>query len=375
MSHVLGLKFRTHGSVYYFTSGPFVVALGDYVLVKTEQGMGLAEVTQVREDAPPGLTEAELKPIYRLANEEDVAQHKENLEQAREAQRLCRDCIQERKLDMRLVDVEVFHDRGKIVFYFTAPGRIDFRELVKDLVKAYHTRIELRQIGVRHETQMIGALGNCGQVCCCKRFMRKFNPVTIKMAKDQNLFLNPAKISGICGRLLCCLGFEQHNYEEFQGRCPKVGKRFLTAQGPVRILRTNLFRETVSVQIESGEEKELSVEEWNVMRAGASELRGDAPQGPSRGGADADRAAGEAGRGQAGGQSGAPGAAPGNSQGQRRKRPGKPRPRPNPQPGQQPGQQQGQPQGGQQGQPGHGAQGNDKRPAQPQTPDRNQNQE
>ena len=126
MSHVLGLKFRTHGSVYFFTSGPFVVTLGDFVLVKTEQGMGMAEVTQVREDAPPGMAEADLKPIYRLANEEDVAQHRENQEQAREAYRHCRACIQERQLDMRLVDVEFFHDRGKIVFYFTAPGRIDF---------------------------------------------------------------------------------------------------------------------------------------------------------------------------------------------------------------------------------------------------------
>jgi len=360
MSHVLGLKFRTHGSVYFFTSGPFVVTLGDFVLVKTEQGMGMAEVTQVREDAPPGMAEADLKPIYRLANEEDVAY------------RHCRACIQERQLDMRLVDVEFFHDRGKIVFYFTAPGRIDFRELVKDLVKTYHTRIELRQIGVRHETQMIGALGNCGQVCCCKRFMRKFNPVTIKMAKDQNLFLNPAKISGICGRLLCCLGFEQHNYEEFQGRCPKIGKRFLTTQGAVRILRTNLFRETVSILVENGEEKELSVEEWNTLRAGASELRGDATPGQARSGGDADQAAGEAGRAQNGetgrGQAAGHGAAPGGGQGQRKKRPSRPRPRPNQQTGPQSSPQAGQPQD----QTGPEGSGNGKRQAPSQTPDRDQ---
>jgi cell fate regulator YaaT (PSP1 superfamily) len=330
MSHVLGLKFRPHGSVYYFKSGPFVVNEGDHVLVKTEQGMGLAEVGQVRAEAPPSLAETELKPIYRLANEEDMAQHRENQQQAKDAFRHCRDCITERNLDMRLVDVEVFHDRGKIVFYFTAPGRIDFRELVKDLVKAYHTRIELRQIGVRHETQMIGALGNCGQVCCCKRFMRKFNPVTIKMAKDQNLFLNPAKISGICGRLLCCLGFEQHNYEEFQSRCPKLGKRFLTSQGPVRILRSNLFRETVNILFESGEEKELSIEEWNTLRAGASELRGDAPpQGRSE--QDAERPQGDSRRGQPREQ----GAAPENGQAQspRKSRPGRNRSRPNKQSG------------------------------------------
>jgi cell fate regulator YaaT (PSP1 superfamily) len=171
---------------------------------------------------------------------------------------------------MKLVDVEVFHDRSKIIFYFTAPGRIDFRDLVKDLVKNYHTRIELRQIGVRHETQMLGAIGNCGQICCCRRFMRKFAPVTIKMAKEQNLFLNPAKISGMCGRLLCCLNFEQGNYDEFQRKCPKIGKRLNTTLGTVKILRTNLFRETVSLLTENGEEKELTLSEWQEVFIGAA---------------------------------------------------------------------------------------------------------
>ena len=140
-----------------------------------------------------------------------------------------------------------------------------FRELVKDLVKAYRTRIELRQIGVRHETQMLGAIGNCGQMCCCARFIRKFQPVTIKMAKEQNLFLNPSKISGMCGRLLCCLAYEQGAYEEFQRRCPKIGKKFMTSQGPMKVLRSNLFRETLSVFTDTGEEKELTLDEWRAI--------------------------------------------------------------------------------------------------------------
>ena len=264
MSHILGIKFRDHGQVYYFDSGHFVLATGDDVLVQTEQGLGMGRVVLVREDLPEGLDAQELKPIFRLPTPEDLEIQAENDKLAREAHAYCRKCIEVRELEMKLVDVEILHDRGKIVFYFTAPGRVDFRELVKDLVKAYHTRIELRQIGVRHETQMLGAIGNCGQMCCCRRFMRKFAPVTIKMAKEQNLFLNPTKISGICGRLLCCLSFEQENYEQFQKKCPRVGKKFSTSLGMVKVLRTNLFRETITILDEAGEEREMTVEEWTA---------------------------------------------------------------------------------------------------------------
>ncbi|MDQ7833233.1 MAG: regulatory iron-sulfur-containing complex subunit RicT [Desulfovibrionaceae bacterium] len=268
MSQILGLKFRDYGQIYYFSSGPYVVKPGDHVLVKTDQGLGMAQVADIPGEPPKELPPDDIKPIYRLANEEDLETARDNETMAREAYRYCRECIRDRELDMKLVDVEVFHDRGKIIFYFTAPGRIDFRELVKDLVKNYHTRIELRQIGVRHETQMLGAIGNCGQTCCCRRFMRKFAPVTIKMAKEQNLFLNPAKISGMCGRLLCCLNFEQGNYDAFQRKCPKIGKRLDTTLGAVKILRTNLFRETVSVLTETGEEKELTLPEWQEISKG-----------------------------------------------------------------------------------------------------------
>jgi len=265
MGQVLGLKFRDHGQLYYFDSGPFVVRQGDHVIVKTEQGMGLGQVTVIREDTPDDLSVRELKTIFRLAAEEDLRTQQENQELAVSAKRFCKRCIEERKLEMKLVEVEVYFDRSKIIFYFTAPGRIDFRELVKDLVREYRTRIELRQIGVRHETQMLGAVGNCGQMACCKRFMRKFEPVTIKMAKEQNLFLNPTKISGICGRLLCCLAFEEENYERFYHQCPKIGKRHQTDQGAYKVLRANFFRESLSLLSDKGEEVEMPLEDWQAM--------------------------------------------------------------------------------------------------------------
>ncbi len=265
MSNILGVKFRDAGQIYYFASGPFVVAPGDSVIVNTEQGYGLASVVLVRDDLPEDAEVEEVKPIYRVAAQDDLEKQEENLELAKEAFSFCRTCVHERELDMKLVDVEVFFDRSKIIFYFTAPNRIDFRELVKDLVRNYRTRIELRQIGVRHETQMIGAVGNCGQVCCCRRFLRKFAPVTIRMAKEQNLFLNPTKISGICGRLLCCLSYEQSNYEDFHRNCPKIGKKYTTTEGPVKVLRANLFRNSLSIIKDGGEEKEVTLDDWLQM--------------------------------------------------------------------------------------------------------------
>lgn len=205
-----------------------------------------------------------LSCIYeaRVATAEESCVAAENEQLARQAHYYCRKCIAERNLDMKLVDVEVVHDHSKMLFYFTAPTRIDFRELVKDLVRQYRTRIELRQIGVRHETQMVGAVGNCGMVCCCRRYLRKFAPVTIKMAKEQNLFLNPAKISGICGRLLCCLSYEQDNYDAFHRSCPKLGKRYQTDIGPLRVLRANIFRNSIIALPDSDPERELTLEEW-----------------------------------------------------------------------------------------------------------------
>ncbi|WP_421902235.1 regulatory iron-sulfur-containing complex subunit RicT [Maridesulfovibrio sp.] len=285
MSQILGVKFNDFGQIYYFSSGPFVVREGHSVIVKTEQGMGLGKVFVVQQDLPEDVTEDSIKTIYRLAGEEDLEAEAENKDLSRTAYRFCKDCIERQKLEMKLVDVEVFFDRSKMIFYFTAPGRIDFRELVKDLVKEYRTRIELRQIGVRHETQMLGAIGNCGQICCCRRFMRKFMPVTIRMAKEQNLFLNPTKISGICGRLLCCLSFEQENYEDFHRKSPKTGKKYNTVHGTVRVTRTNFFRNTLTVLPEQGDEIEIPLDDWPDMikssgadRGGESDSRSEEPR-------------------------------------------------------------------------------------------------
>ncbi len=269
---VLGVKFRQYGSVYFFRAGQERIKTGGKVLVETEQGLSLAEVVNARRmrlplpkiRTPEG-DEVEIKPITGLAGPEDIAAAADNKILAASSRLFCKECIRERKLDMKLVDVEVLHDRSKIIFYFTAPTRIDFRELVKDLVRNYRTRIELRQIGVRHETQMLGALGNCGMACCCRRYLRRFAPVTIKMAKEQNLFLNPAKLSGICGRLLCCLANEQENYEEFHKNSPKIGKRYQTGEGQMKVLRANLFRQSIVAVTESGEEREFQLDEWHAL--------------------------------------------------------------------------------------------------------------
>jgi cell fate regulator YaaT (PSP1 superfamily) len=248
--------------------------------VETEQGLFFALVASGPLETAPGpcgrnggagrdgfhLQEASSPPrILRAASQQDWDKEHQNRELAREAVLFCRRCIAERCLDMKLVDVEVFFDRSKLIFYFTAPARIDFRELVKELVQKYRTRIELRQIGVRHETQMVGAVGNCGMVCCCRRYLRKFASVTIRMAKEQNLFLNPAKISGICGRLLCCLAYEQDNYDSFHKACPRLGKKYRTCRGNMKVLRSNMFRNSLVALTENNEELELTLEEWQAL--------------------------------------------------------------------------------------------------------------
>ncbi|MDO9083772.1 MAG: regulatory iron-sulfur-containing complex subunit RicT [Humidesulfovibrio sp.] len=238
---------------------------------------GVYSLEQGAQYQPRPKSVAGLQTIYRLAGPADLETGAENRHLGRRAFNFCRGCIFQQDLEMKLVDVEVLHDRSKMIFFFTAPNRIDFRELIKCLVREFHTRIELRQIGVRHETQMIGAIGNCGQVCCCRRFLRKFAPVTIKMAKEQNLFLNPAKISGICGRLLCCLSYEQKGYEEFHKQCPKMGKRFQTAIGNVKVLRGNFFKKSISVWVEEVGEREYTLDEWKELMNRQVSPEGAAP--------------------------------------------------------------------------------------------------
>lgn len=262
--NILGIRFRAHGQTHFFSTTE-EVALNSMVVVDTDQGLGIGEVITIHDALPASIEQEEIRPMVRHAHEEDLRICADNIALSKQALTFCQECIRTRKLDMKLVDVEVYYDRSKIIFYFTAPARIDFRELVKDLVREYRSRIELRQIGVRHETQMIGAVGNCGMVCCCRRFLRKFAPVTIRMAKEQNLFLNPAKISGICGRLLCCLSYEQDNYDAFHNNCPRLGKKYQTTQGSMKVLRANMFRNTLSVLTENNEELEFSLDEWKGM--------------------------------------------------------------------------------------------------------------
>ena len=266
-------------------------------MVTTDEGPGLARVVTLREEPPPhlGLEENGVKPIERPATEEDFHQQQDNDQLAAKAFAFCREKIRDLELDMKLVDVEVRFDQSKIVFYFTAPTRIDFRELVKLLVNEYRTRIELRQIGVRHEAQILGGIGNCGRICCCHQFLKKFEPVTIKMAKEQQLFLNPSKISGTCGRLLCCLNFEKETYADFQRRCPKVGKRYDTSVGEIKVLRANLFRDSLIVDSGDGEEKEITLPEWADLStsqelnpsAKAPQEKGRPPEGQSGAGSAA----------------------------------------------------------------------------------------
>lgn len=261
---IYGLRINARGPCQYYRADEGL-HIGDYVLVEQDKGEIMARVDSGPLDLLPGGNEENLPSIIRVACAEDLETHGNNETLRKEAKDFCRQCIRERHLDMKLVDVDVFLDRSKLIFYFTAPGRIDFRELVKDLVRAYRARIELRQIGVRHETQRLGAIGNCGRVCCCRAHLHKFAPVTIRMAKEQNLFLNPSKISGICGRLLCCLSYEQENYENFHRAAPRCNKKFRTEKGVFKILRTNMFANSVSLLNDKNEELEMSLEEWQHL--------------------------------------------------------------------------------------------------------------
>ena len=258
----IGVKFRDQGQIYYFWTDEEGVAQNDHVIVTTEEGQGMARVALVAPELPPSLPPEEVRSVDRKATEEDLVRQRENEDLRQRSFSYCRSRIKELELQMKLVDVEVRFDQSKLVFYFTAPARVDFRDLVKDLVHQFRARIELRQIGVRHEAQILGGIGNCGRTCCCHQFLRQFAPVTIKMAKEQQLFLNPSKISGVCGRLLCCLNFEKQAYADFYSRCPKIGKKYQTSQGEMKVLRANFFRDTLVVDAGEGEEREINLLEW-----------------------------------------------------------------------------------------------------------------
>ena len=239
MKTVISVRFKAGGKAYYFDPTGFEVREGDYVVVQTARGVECGEVVAGPRDLPDSRVGRELKPIQRLADAVDVRRMEKNRADEKAAFALCNERIAAHKLEMKLVEAEYNLDRSKIVFFFTADGRVDFRELVKDLAGALHTRIELRQIGVRDESKMKGGLGICGQPFCCSRFLKDFQPVSIKMAKEQGLSLNPAKISGACGRLMCCLSYEHKAYEYLNSITPMNGSVVRTPDGEGVVVEAN----------------------------------------------------------------------------------------------------------------------------------------
>ena len=251
MAEVIGVRFKDVGKAYYFDPNGLEMKKGDRVIVETVRGVECGEVAMANRTVEDEQIVKPLKKVIRAATDEDIARLAKNKEKEKEAFDICVQKIESFGLDMKLVDVEYTFDGGKILFYFTADGRIDFRELVKTLASVFRTRIELRQIGVRDEAKMLGGLGICGRPFCCNTFLGEFQPVAIKMAKEQGLSLNPTKISGTCGRLMCCLKYEQDAYEHLLRVTPKVGALVETKDGPGTVVESNLIVGTLKVQLNS----------------------------------------------------------------------------------------------------------------------------
>ena len=264
MIKVIGVRFRQAGKIYFFSPGKLQLKRGDQVIVETARGVEFGSVV----DGPKEVAESEvtqpLKPVLRAATEEDKRNEQKNREREKEAFRVCKEKIRKHELDMKLINAEYTFDGNKILFYFTADGRIDFRELVKDLAAVFRTRIELRQIGVRDETKLCGGIGVCGRCLCCHTYLADFAPVSIKMAKEQNLSLNPTKISGVCGRLMCCLTNEEETYEELNSRLPTVGETVTTIEGlKGEVQSVSVLRQQVKV-IVTLDNDEKEVREYKV---------------------------------------------------------------------------------------------------------------
>lgn len=258
MTKIIGVRFRTAGKVYYFDPKNMEIKRGQHVIVETARGTEYGHVVVGTKEVSREEVVQPLKPVLRIATAEDDEHAKRNREKEREAMAICQKKILKHNLDMKLIDAEYTFDNNKILFYFTADGRIDFRELVKDLAVVFKMRIELRQIGVRDETKILGGVGICGRPLCCHTYLSEFAPVSIKMAKEQNLSLNPTKISGVCGRLMCCLKNEEDTYEYLNSKLPNIGESVTTIDG-VRgeVQSVNVLRQKVKVLIDAGDEKEL----------------------------------------------------------------------------------------------------------------------
>ena len=259
MVTVIGVRFRAAGKIYYFSPGKLEIKNGDHVIVETARGIEYGHVVLGNRDVEDNKVVQPLKAVIRMANKEDIAREEANRKKEKDAFKICQEKIRKHKREMKLIDVEYTFDNNKILFYFTADGRIDFRELVKDLASVFRTRIELRQIGVRDETKIRGGIGICGRPLCCHTYLTEFAPVSIKMAKEQNLSLNPTKISGVCGRLMCCLTNEEETYEELNSHLPSIGDYVTTPEklkGEVQSV--NVLRQTVKVIVSlDNDEKEV----------------------------------------------------------------------------------------------------------------------
>lgn len=256
MENLVQVRLRDMGSVLCFRAGAIPLKAGDLVIVEVERGLDYGQV--LCEPVPTDHFEDSVKAVVRAVQAADARQIDDNRKKANEASLTCTRKIHDHKLDMKLVGAEYAFDRSKILFYFTAEGRVDFRELVKDLAKIFKARIELRQIGVRDEAKMLGGFGPCGRELCCCRFLKDFEPVTIRMAKDQNLSLNPPKISGLCGRLMCCLSYEHKCYKEMSRGLPREGEKIETTEGKGKVLNVNVFKRQTTVILEDGKFLEMS---------------------------------------------------------------------------------------------------------------------
>ncbi|MEG0370922.1 MAG: stage 0 sporulation family protein, partial [Clostridium sp.] len=263
MITVVGVRFKKAGKIYYFDPDNIEIKKDDKVIVETARGLEFGDAVIGPKQVPEESIIAPLKKVMRVADKNDLQKNADNKSKQAEALRICFEKIEKHALPMKLIDVEYTFDNSKIIFYFVADGRIDFRELVKDLAAIFRTRIELRQIGVRDESKVIGGLGPCGRKLCCSSFLGDFEPVSIKMAKEQSLSLNPTKISGVCGRLMCCLNYEQETYVDIRKRLPKTSSLVYTPDGVGDVVENNVLKETVKVKIKT-EKDAFEVRQYNL---------------------------------------------------------------------------------------------------------------
>jgi cell fate regulator YaaT (PSP1 superfamily) len=264
MKKVVGIRFKPAGKVYDFDSGAFVLHRGNYVVVETEQGLGLGTVVTPPvpyEGSAASRSGKPLKKVFRLASQDDFQQKEKILETEKTAHTYCLSCIRDLGLKMILFSVESAFDASKLTFFFTSDGRVDFRQLVKMLVKKFGVRVEMRQVGIRNQAKMCGGIGRCGREICCSAFIEKFGPVSIRMAKDQGLSLNPTKISGQCGRLMCCLTFESKMYQAVREKFPKIGLTVTTKSGKGKVVRHNAIFDRIAVRLDNGQEIEAGIDE------------------------------------------------------------------------------------------------------------------